>query len=125
MANMTRLEEIIRADFKEDNVQFNVQKFLESDFVDRLFDFAEEYEEVRDIKVLDSIKSWLSKKDYDYIKYFLNTTCIEYSLSALDMQSIISMSYEEFKALQEKYLKIYKVLNQKKALYKEFCSFYE
>lgn len=125
MANMTRLEEIIRADFKEDNVQFNVQKFLESDFVDRLFDFAEEYEEVRDIKVLDSIKSWLSKKNYDYIKYFLNTTCIEYSLSALDMQSIISMSYEEFKALQEKYLKIYKVLNQKKALYKEFCSFYE
>lgn len=125
MANMTRLEEIIRSDLKKDNIQFNVQRFLESDFVDRLFDFAEEYEEVRDIKVLDSIKSWLSKKDYDYIKYFLNTTCIEYSLSALNMQSIISMSYEEFKTLQEKYLKIYKVLNQKKALYKEFCSFYE
>lgn len=104
----------------------NEGKLLESDFIDRFLGFVEAYEEVRGINLIDTVEEWLSynKKEYDNIKYFLQTSSTEYNLP-FTIQDFISMSSNELIAYQEKCTKISALLDEKRALYQEFILFYE
>lgn len=127
MENNERLRKIIRADFEEDDIKrLNVERLLESDFIDRFFGFAEVYDKVFGKNVFDSVTKWLSygKEEYDYIKYFLNTSCFEYSLP-FSVDDFISMSSDEIIEYQKKCAKIREILDEKRALYEEFSTFYE
>ncbi len=125
--NLEKLSGIIVKDFKEDNVptkKLNVERLLESDFIDRFLGFIEEYESVCGINLFDTVSDWLSEEEYDYIKYFLNTTVSEYHLP-FDIRDFIYMDYDKFIDYQEKCIKISALLDEKKSLYQEFNSFYE
>lgn len=127
MENNERLREIIRADFEEDDIKrLNVERLLESDFIDRFLGFVEVYDKVSGKNVFDSVTKWLSygNEEYDYIKYFLNTSCFEYSLP-FSIDDFISMSLDEIIEYQKKCAKIREILDEKRALYEEFSTFYE
>lgn len=130
MVDNERLAEIIRADWEEDDVPYkklNVEKLLESDFIDRFLGFVEAYDEIFDKNVFDTVVDKCldyGKEEYDYIKYFLMTSYSEYSLP-FRMENFINMTLDDFATCQEKYAKICALLDEKRALYEEFNTFYE
>lgn len=104
----------------------NVEKLLKSDFIDRFLGFVEAYDTVLNKNVFSSVEKWLEcgKEDYDCIKYFLMTLAPEYKLP-FRIEEFIFMSPEELAKEQEKCAKICALLNEKRALYEEFLTFYE
>lgn len=105
----------------------NVKKLLKSDFIDRFLDFVEAYDEVFDKNVFDTVvDKWLDygKEEYDCIKYFLMTSRSEYSLP-FSIEDFINMTLNDFVTCQEKCAKICALLDEKRALYEEFITFYE
>lgn len=127
MTREERLAEIIRADFAEDDIprkQLNVEKLLESDFLDRFFAFAEKYDNLLDSSVLETSKTWIKQNDYELIRYFLNCNSQEYSLP-FTLREFISMNYNEFRKSQIFASDLYTILEEKKKLYQELNSFYE
>ena len=129
MENLERLSEIMRADFEEDDVickKLNVEKLLESDFIDRFLGFVEAYEEVFNRNVFNTVTKWLEygHEEYDNIKYFLHTSSSEYSFP-FTINDFTFMSFGEIIQSYEKCTKICAVLDEKRALYEEFNTFYE
>ncbi len=132
MKNLKRLGEIIRCDFAEDNnlpptKKLNVEKLLESDFIDRFLGFVEAYDELFDNNVFDTcVTKWLeySHEEYDCIKYFLHTSSSEYSFP-FSINDFSFMSLSEIISSYEKCTKICALLDEKRALYEEFNTFYE
>lgn len=130
MENNERLAEIIRADWNEDEAsckKLNIEKLLESDIIDRVLDFLQAYDELFDKNVFDTATSeWLKygKEDYNCIKYFLMTSASEYTLP-FRIEDFISMTPDELAKEQEKCAKIFALLDEKRALYEEFLTFYE
>ncbi len=130
MTDNERLAEIIRADFEEDDVTYkklNIDRLLESDIIDRFLGFVEEYDKVFGKNVFDTVvDKWLDygKEDYDCIKYFLMTSSSEYCLP-FNMKDFISMTLYDFVLSKEKCVKICALLDEKRALYQEFITFYE
>lgn len=124
------LEQRIRADFEEDDVTYkklNEKKLSKSDFINRFLNFLVDYDKVFNKNVFDTVvHEWLDygKEDYDCIKYFLLTSSQEYSLP-FRMEDFINMTLDDFVAYQEKCAKICALLDEKRALYEEFNTFYE
>lgn len=129
MENNERLAEIIRADFEEDDVSYkklNVEKLLESDFMDRFLGFVEAYDEVFNNNVFDSVEKWLEygKENYDCIRYFLMTSRSDYSIP-FTIEEFICMNSKQIIDYQKKCAEICVLLDEKRALYEEFNTFYE
>lgn len=124
------LEERIRDDFSEDDVTYkklNKQKLSKSDFICRFLDFTVTYDVVFNKDVFDTAtKEWLKydNEDYECVKYFLMTSSQEYSLP-FSMEDFINMTLDDFVAYQEKCSIICALLDEKRALYEEFNTFYE
>lgn len=131
MRDFERLGEIIRCDFVEDDnlpdKKLNVEKLLETDFIDRFFGFVEAYDEVFNRNVFDTgVAKWLSyhNEDYDCIKYFLHTSSSEYSFP-FSINDFTFMSIDEIIKSYEKCTRMCALLDEKRALYQEFNTFYE
>ncbi len=130
MADNERLQEIIKSDLKEDAVsckQLNVKKLLASNFIDRFLSFSKDYDKEFNTDVFDTAtEKWLKygKEEYEYIKFFLNVTTIEYRIP-ITIYEFVAMTPDEHKSFQTRCEKICKLLDEKKALYEEFITFYE
>lgn len=130
MESNERIAEIIIADFEEDDVSYkklNEEKLLESDFIDRFLGFVEAYDKAFNTNVFDSVSKWLSygNEEYDYIKYFLMTSHSDYSIPFTIEEFICINSKQLLVGYQKKCTKICALLDEKRALYEEFNTFYE
>ena len=74
--------------------KLNLEKLLKTDFIDRFLGFLEKYDEVRDTYIYHRAQKWINEKNFDSIRYFLNTTPIETSLP-ISLNQFVSMNYED------------------------------
>lgn len=102
----------------------NAKKLLNSDFINRLTGFAEEYDKFRNLNTLVSIEEWIHNEDYSNIRYFLFTSNVEYLIN-FSIDEFVSMSPDDFYYYHEFFSKLAALLDEKKSLYEEFISFYE
>lgn len=102
----------------------NTQKLLNSDFIDRFVGFVEKYDEVRETNNLISVKKWIDNGDYSYIKYFLHLSPME-SMVHLSIYELLNLSVDDFNNLQDSCSKLAILLDEQRALYEEFLTFYE
>lgn len=100
----------------------NTEKILNSDFIDRLIGFAEDYDSLRHSNCLEEIQKWLKDENYSYIRYFLAP---DESIFTFSIYEFISLNANTFVYWQEFYTKLAILLDEKRALYEEFISFYE
>lgn len=107
--------------------KLNVKRLLASGFIDRFLGFLKDYDEMFNNNVLDTaVTKWLKhgEEEYEYIKFFLNVTTIEYQMPTT-IYEFVSMSPDEHIAFQKKCARICALLDKKRALYQEFNTFYE
>lgn len=103
----------------------NVQKLLESGFINRFKDFTQRYEEAfKKNKITEVAEDWIKKEDYDYIGHFLRTTHFERVLP-FSAEEFIKMEYIKFRNMQYVVSERCKIADEKESLYKEFQTFYE
>lgn len=130
MTKNERLKEVIRAAWEKNDVsckKLNVEKLLASDFIDRFLGFAEAYDKEFNNDVFDTAtKKWLKsgEEEYEYIKFFLNVTAIDYRVP-ITIYEFVAMTPDEHNAFQKKCERICALLDEKRALYQEFNTFYE
>ena len=103
---------------------FNEHRFLRSDFRTRLFAYLEDYDNFFGNDVISSAKDWLREGRYDMVRYFLQSSSFEYALP-FSLQEFVTMSAEDFAFYNDYACKKLALLDEKKALYKEYITFYE
>lgn len=131
MRTFEKSSKFLRTDFKKHanftQKKLNVDKLLETDFIDRFLGFVEAYDEVFNRDVFNTgVAQWLeyNNEDYDCIGYFLYTSFSEYAFP-FNINDFTFMSLSEITQCYEKCTKICALLDEKRALYQEFNTFYE
>ena len=102
---------------------FDEEKFLKSDLVIRLYDFARHYDNIFSKDIVGFLDYQLEEKYYDNIKHFLRVSPIETTIS-FNLKSFSKMTVEYFLELQNRYKEISDLMDEKKNLYNEFLWYY-
>lgn len=104
--------------------KLNTEKLFNSDFLNRLIGFSEEYDFLRNSNITQTIREWINNENYSYVMHFLSIIPIR-SIFPLSINELISFSADDFIYWQEFYTKLSALLDEQKALYEEMLSFYE
>ena len=101
----------------------NKEKLLQSDFLDRFLGFMESYSKYWSSYAIFLAKDWVDLEYYDEILSFLRN---EKELKVpFTMQYFLYMSIYDFECWQNRFSDMCSLLDEKKALYEEFLTFYE
>ncbi len=101
----------------------NVEKLVNSDFLDRLLGFVEKYSEVFNTNVVPACYGWIERQDFEAISYFLRSTVLDFRLP-FSLHDFISMNTSTFMYFHERITQICTLWDERAALYEEFNSFY-
>ena len=105
--------------------KLNIQRLLESGFIDRFNEFIKRYEEAfRKNKITEIAEDWIKKGDYDYIGHFLRSAYFERSLP-FSAEAFIKMDFLTIKDMQYITSQRIDIAKEKEELYREFLNFYE
>lgn len=104
--------------------KLNTEKLFNSDFLNRLIGFCEEYDSLGNSNITQTIREWINNEDYSYIMHFLSIIPIK-SIFPLSIHELISLNADDFIYWQEFYIRLSALLDEQKALYEEMLSLYE
>lgn len=105
--------------------KLNVQKLLESDFINRYLGFVESYDKIHGTHFFDIVSEWFEKKEYANICYLFSIPLYPSYPLPFTMQEFIFMDPAKIAIYKEMCMKICALKDEKKALFQEFNSFYE
>ena len=101
----------------------NVEKLLNSGFIDRILGFSHAYDEAFNTQTEESITNLIKKKQYDAIIFFLDSS--SNILLPFSAQNFALMDSFELKAWQDFISKKIALADERVTFKEEFNSFYE
>lgn len=106
--------------------KLNKEKILETDFIDRFLGFVERYDDIYDTNHSIDMEGHIASQNFYSIHKFIKPKISDsINFAPFSIKQFLSMSIEEIIHFQEYFSKIYSLIDEKKALYEEFLSFYE